>query len=46
VRRRHLTYLAMSDLSRVMKDGWQNYREAWLGKAGGKPVEAAAVSES
>lgn len=34
-----LTYLAMSDLSQLISRGWQNYREAWLGKA--LPGEAA-----
>jgi multidrug efflux pump subunit AcrB len=44
-----LTYLAMSDLSRVIGNGWQSYREAWLGKSGGGgevPAEGAAETGS
>ncbi|MBL9158594.1 MAG: efflux RND transporter permease subunit [Verrucomicrobiales bacterium] len=41
-----LTYLAMSDLSRIISDGWRNYREVWLGKAGGGELPAPGVTES
>jgi hypothetical protein len=35
----------MSDLSRVLRDGWRSYREAWLGKEGGDALPTAGVSE-
>jgi len=41
-----LTYIAMSDLTRVLRDGWRSYREAWLGKEGGDALPTAGVSES
>ncbi len=41
-----LTYLAMADLTRILRDWWHNYREAWLGKAGGGAVPAGGVAES
>jgi multidrug efflux pump subunit AcrB len=40
-----LTYIAMSDLTRVLRDGWRSYREAWLGKEGGDALPTAGVSE-
>jgi len=41
-----LTYIAMSDLTRVLRDGWRSYREAWLGKEGGDALPTAGVPES
>ena len=41
-----LTYLAMSDLSQVISNGWRSYREAWLGKDGGGEVSTPGVAET
>ncbi|MCB1202778.1 MAG: efflux RND transporter permease subunit [Verrucomicrobiae bacterium] len=41
-----LTYLAMSDLAQIFKRWWRNYREAWLGKAGGGQVPAEGAAET
>jgi multidrug efflux pump subunit AcrB len=41
-----LTYLAMADLTRILRHWWHDYREAWLGKTGGGPLPAEGVAES
>jgi hypothetical protein len=41
-----LMYLAMSDLSRVISNGWHHYREAWLGKTGSGEVPAPGAAET